>query len=196
MSDRFAYFYQPLKEFDLRRFVSEWSAVGVMLSNPSNHLLTSLSEDGSQARTSLKELEDWFNSSRPLVFQLWLSDDTDLLCRIRIIDEDTLVEQYGLDGLYPAELKSVIGTLVSKFKMKATSQVPDLFLIIDCEGYTIDLNWDLLAKAGKYEGHFCPDVLGISPSRTPDFSQCLERDRVTKAGEYLIATKATHVTME
>jgi hypothetical protein len=36
MSDRFAYFYQPLKEFDLRRFVSEWSAAGVVLFNPSN----------------------------------------------------------------------------------------------------------------------------------------------------------------
>jgi hypothetical protein len=131
MSDRFAYFYQPLKEFDLPRFVSEWSAGGVMLTNPSDHLVTSLSEDGSQVQTSLKELEDWFSSSRPLVFQLWLSDDTDLLCRIRIIDEDTLVEQYGLDGLYPTELKKVIDALLARFKRKATSQVHDLFLIID-----------------------------------------------------------------
>jgi len=189
MSDRFAYFYQPLKEFNFRRCVSEWAADGVMLFNPSNHVVTSLSEDGSQVRTSLEELEDWFNSSRPLVFQLWLSDDTDLLCRIRIIDENTLVEQYGLDGLYPTELTRVIDTLVGKFKRKATSQVHDLFLIVDREGYTIDLNWDVLAKAGKYEGHFCPDVLGIRPSRTPDFSQCLERDVVTKIGEYLIAIK-------
>lgn len=189
MSDRFAYFYQPLKEFDFRRFVSEWSAAGVVLFNPSNHLVTSLSEDGSQVRTSLEELEDWFNRSKPLVFQLWLSDDTDLSCHIRIIDEETLVEQYGLDGLYPTELKSIIGTLVAKFKRKATRQLHDLFLIIDSEGYTIDLNWDLLAKAGKYEGHFCPDVLGISLNRASDFSQCLERDVVTQVGEYLLATK-------
>jgi hypothetical protein len=189
MSDRFAYFYQPLKEFDLRRFVSEWAGAGVVLFNPSNHLVTSLSEDGSQVRTSLEELEDWFNSSKPLVFQLCLSDDTDLLCCIRIIDEETLVEQYGLDGLNPTELKSIIGTLVAKFKRKATRQVNDLFLIIDSEGYTIDLNWDLLAKAEKYEDHFCPDVLGISPTRASDFSQCLERDVVTQVGEYLIISK-------
>ena len=106
--------------------------------------MTSLSEDGSQDRTSLEELEDLFYSSRPLVFQLWLSDDTDLSCRIRITDEDILVEQYGLDGLYPTELKRVSSALVSRFKRKATSQVHDLFLIIDCEGYTIDLNWGII----------------------------------------------------
>lgn len=61
MSDRFAYFYQPFNEFDLGRCVSEWSAVGVTLFNPSNQLVTSLSEDGSQIRTSRKELEDWFS---------------------------------------------------------------------------------------------------------------------------------------
>jgi len=196
MSDRFAYFYQPLKEFDLRRCVSEWSAVGVTLFNPSNQLVTSLSEDGSQIRTSLKELEDWFNSSRTLIFQLWLSDDTDLLCRIRIIDEDILVEQYGLDGLYPTELKRVTDILVGKFTRKAISQVHDLFLIVDSEGYTIDLNWDLLAKAGRYEGNYCPDALGIPLSRRPDFDQCLERDVVTRVGEYLIAIKAIRVEME
>jgi hypothetical protein len=191
MSDRFAYFYQPLKEFDLRLFVSEWSAAGVMLFNPSNHLVTVLSEEGLQVPTSLQELEDLFYSSRSLALQLWLSDDTDLSCRIRTIEDHTLVEQYGLDGLYPTELKLVIGALVAKFKGKATRQVHDLFLIIDCEGYMIDLNWDSLAKAGKYEGHFCPEVLGIPPSRTQDFSECLGRDVVTKIGEYLIATKPT-----
>ena len=195
MSDKFAYFYQPLKEFDLGRFASEWSAAGVMLFNPSNHLVTSVSEDGSQFRTSLKELQDSFYTSGPLVLQLWLNDDTDLSCRIRRIEEDTLVEQYGLDGLYLTELKTVIGALIAKFKRKATSQVHDLFLIIDCEGYTIDANWDLLAKAGKYESHFCPDVLGISPTRMADFRQCLEPDNVTKVGEYLIASKEIHPSL-
>lgn len=50
-------------------------------------------------------------------------------------------------------------------------------------------NWDLLAKAGTYEGDFCPDVLGILPSRTPDFHQCLERVVVTNVGTYLITIK-------
>jgi hypothetical protein len=164
MSDRFAYFYQPFKGFDLRLFVSEWSVVGVTLFNPSNHLVTSFSEEGLQVQTSLKELEDLFYSSKSVALQLWLSDDTDLSCWIRVIDERILVEQYGLDGLYPTELKRVIGALVAKFKREATSQVHDLFLVIDVEGYTIDLNWDLLAKAGKYESHFCPDVLGYHPA--------------------------------
>src|SRR5690348_4751361 len=145
MSDRFAHFYQPLKEFDLRRLVSEWSAIGVTLFNPWNHLVTSLSEDGSQIQTSLKELEDLFLSSRPLTFQLWLSKDTDLSCRIRKIDNYTLVEQYGLDGLYPLELKKVIDSLVATFKRTAQIQVGELFLIIDTEGYTFEVDWDLLA---------------------------------------------------
>ena len=189
MSDRFAYSYQPLKEFDLRRFVSEWSAVGVTLFNPSNHLVTSLSEDGSQVQTSLRELEDLFNSSRPLTLQLWLSDDTDLSCRIRRMDDHTLVEQYGLDGLHPWELKRVVDSLVARFERKAAVQLPEVFLIVDCEGYTIDVNWDSLAKVGKYECRFCPDVLGIARSRTRDFSECLERNIVTVLGEYVIAIK-------
>jgi hypothetical protein len=189
MSNRFAYFYQPLKGFDLRRLLNEWSAVGIVSSNPSNHLMTSLSEDGSQVPTSLTELEKLFTGPRPLGFQLWLSEDTDLSCHIRKIDANNLVEQYGLDGLYPLELKRVVDSLVARFEKNAALQLPELFLIVDCEGYTIDVNWDSLAKVGKYESQFCPDVLGIARSRTPDFSECLERNVVTKIGEYLIAIR-------
>jgi hypothetical protein len=66
-------------------------------------------------------------------------------------------------------------------------------MIVDCEGYTVDVNWDSLAKVGRYEGHYCPDVLGIARSRTRDFSECLERNVVTKIGDYLIATKGIQV---
>jgi len=196
MTDRFAYFYQPLKEFNLRRLLNEWSAVGIIAFNPSTHLLTSLSEDGSQIPTSLKGLEKLFSSPGPLGFQLWLSDDTDLSCHIRKIDANNLVEQYGLDGLYPLELKRVIDSLVARFEKKAALQLPELFLIVDCEGYTVDVTWDSLAKVGKYECHFCPDVLGIARSRTRDFSECLERNVVTEVGEYLIATKGVHVKLD
>jgi hypothetical protein len=196
MSDKFAYFYQPLKEFDLRRLLSEWSAAGISPLNPSNHLLTSLSEDGSQVPTSLNGLEKLFSSPRPLGFQLWLSDDTDLSGHIWKIDAISLVEQYGLDGLYPLELKRVVDSLVARFEKKAALQLTGLFLIVDCEGYTIDVNWDSLAKVGKYECQSCPDVLGIARSRTLDFSECLERNVVTKVGEYLIASKGTNVKLD
>src|SRR5215211_4779425 len=136
MSDRFAYFYQPLKEFDFRGLLSEWSAVGIIVFNPSNHLLTSLSEDGSQVPISLEELEKSFSGPRPVRFQLWLSDDTDLSCHIRKIDANNLVEQYGLDGLYPLELKRVVDSLVARFEKKAALQLPQLCLIVDCEGST------------------------------------------------------------
>jgi len=58
------------------------------------------------------------------------------------------------------------------------------------------LDRDSLAKVGKYECHFCPDVLGIARSRTRDFSECLEQNVVTKVGEYLIATKGIHVKLD
>jgi len=195
MSDRFANFYQSLKEFDLRRLLSEWSAVGITPFNPSNHLLTSLSEDGLQVPTSLDGLDELFRSSSPLRFQLWLSDDTDLSCHIRKIHANNVVEQYRLDGLYPLEMKRVVDNLVVRFEKKAALRLPELFLIVDCEGYTIDVNWDSLAKVGQYECHFCPDVLGVAFSRTQDFSECLERNVVSKIGEYLIATKGMHVKL-
>lgn len=187
MSDRFAYFYQPLKEFDLRRLLSEWSAVGIIPFNPSNHLLTLLSEDGSQVPTSLKGLEKLFSSPRPLGFQLWLSDDTDLSCHIRKIDANNLVEQYGLDGLYPLELKRVVDSLVARFEKKAALQLPELFLIVDREGYSIDVDWDELAVAGKYEPTVCPDLLGISRERLIDFERCRANSyKSTRIGEYVI----------
>jgi hypothetical protein len=91
MSDRFAYFYQPLEQFELRRLISEWTAVGITVFNPSNHLLTSLAEDGSQVPTSVKWLEQLFSRPGPFGFQFWLSDDTDLSCHIRKIDANNLV---------------------------------------------------------------------------------------------------------
>jgi hypothetical protein len=191
MTDKFAYFYQPLKEFDLRQLLAEWSAVGIMPFNPSNHLLTSLLEDGSQVPTTVNGLEKLLSSPRSLRFQLWLSDDTDLSCHIRKIDAANLVEQYGLDGLYPLELKRVVDSLVSRFEKRAALQLPELFLIVDCRGYTIDVNWESLAKGGKYECHFCPDVLGVARSRRRDFGECLERKVVSTAGEYLIATEGS-----
>ena len=196
MSDRFAYFYQSLNDFDLRRLLNEWSAVGITPFNPSNHLLTALSKDGLQVPTSLKGLDKLFSTSNPLGFQLWLSDDTDLSCHIRKIHANNVVEQYGLDGLYPSEMKRVVDSLVARFEKKAALRLPELFLIVDCEGYTIDVNWDSLAKVGKYECHFCPDVLGVGFSRTRDFSECLERNVVSRVGEYLIATKGMPVKLD
>ena len=113
-----------------------------------------LFEDGSQVPTFLKRLEELLSSRRPFRFQLWLSGDTDLSCHLRKIDANNLVEQYGLDGLYPSQLKRVVDSLVARFEKRAAFQLPELFLIVDCEGYTIDVNWDSLAKVGKYECRF------------------------------------------
>src|SRR6266498_5014392 len=104
MSDRFAKFYQPLDEFDFRALVNYWSSEGINLRNPLTHRVSSISVDGDQVETSSELLEATVSDRLPVTFQLWLSDDTDITCRIRFLDDHRVVEEYELDGLCQNEI--------------------------------------------------------------------------------------------
>lgn len=186
MSDRFAKFYQRLDSFDFRALVHDWSFEDITLVNPLTHRVTSLSEDGDQVETSPELLEVTLSDHLQVTFQLWLSEDTDITCRIRFLDDHRVVEEYGLNGLHRNEIDRVFQVIVTKFKMKAIEDA-SLFLVGDREGYTIVLNWDQLAVTGRYEERTCPEVLGIPIERSVDFSQCVDTNRATdRVGAYLI----------
>lgn len=188
MSDRFAKFYQPLEGFNFRAIVHDWCSEGATLENPATHRVTSISEEGDQIDTSLELLEAAVSDRLPVIFQLWLSDDTDIVCGIRFLDDHRVVEEYPLDGLRQSQIDGVLEVLVTKFKMKAVENA-NLFLVADREGYTIVLNWDQLSVTGRYDDT-CPDVLGMQIERSVDFRHCIDSNSVSvRVGACLIITR-------
>lgn len=186
MSDRFAKFYQPVDGFDFRAVVQDWCSQGATLENPATHRFTSISEEGDQVDTSLELLEAAVSDRLPVIFQLWLSDGIDIVCGIRFLGDNRLVEEYPLDGLSHSQIDGFFKVLVKKFRMKAVEN-PNLFLVADREGYTFELNWDQLSVTGRYDDA-CPDVLGIPLERLVDFQKCSDY-RAVRCGEYLILAR-------
>src|SRR5688572_9733083 len=111
MSDRFAKFYQPLVKLDLRALVNDWFSECITLQSPATNRITSISENGDQVETSPELLEVTVANRLPVIFQLWLSDDTDITCGIRFLDDHRVVEEYGLDGLCQNEMDRVLGVI-------------------------------------------------------------------------------------
>lgn len=186
MSDRFAKFYQPVDGFNFRALVNDWCSEGATLENPATYRVTSISEEGDQVETSLELLEAAVSARLPIIFQLWLSDDTDIVCGIRFPGDHRVVEDYELDGLHQSQIDGVLKVLVTKFKMKAVENA-NLFLVADREGYTIVLNWDQLSLTGRYDDRICPDVLGMPIERLVDFEKCSDiYQSAVRVGGYLI----------
>lgn len=96
MSDRFAKLYQPLDGFNFCAIVQDWRAKGATLEDPATYRITSISEEGDQVETSLELLEAAVSDRLPVMFQLWLSDDIDIVCGIRSASAFVLVSNLWL----------------------------------------------------------------------------------------------------
>ena len=189
MSDRFAYLYQPLERFDFARVIEHWSVHGVTVQNPATQQITYLSEEGDQIITSLSGLQAAVVGDNPHTFQLWFMVDGDISCRFRRTAGRRLVEEYSLVGLTKAERSRISNILVDRFEAYAMNTA-NLFLVIDFEGYTIELPWERLSVAGEYTDVICPDILGFRHNRFVDFKKCgYLRDRAAECGDYLIVRK-------
>lgn len=189
MSDRFAYLYQPADNFDPLALLDSWASSGVLLKNPATGRTTLLSQDGEQVDTSVQELVVAMSSHVDLLFQLWVSADTDLCCRIRFLNDSRLVEEYSLVGL-GGSMGEIVATLLQRFKAKA-SEANNLFLVVDREGYTIEIDWERLSVIGKYEDRICPDILVFPENRATDFKSCVEADTLSvRFGKYVILKRA------
>ena len=190
MSDRFAYLYQPADKFDPLALLDGWASSGVLLKNPATGRTTLLSQDGEQVDMSVQKLVAAVSSHVDLTFQLWVSADTDLCCRIRFLNDSRLVEEYSLVGL-GGRMGEIVGTLLERFKAKA-AECNNLFFIVDREGYTIELDWDRLSVIGKYEDRICPDILAFPENRATDFKSCVEGDTLSISfGKYVILNRVT-----
>jgi len=190
MSDRFSYLYQPADKFDLLALLDGWASNGVLLKNPATERTTLLSQDGEQVDVSVQELVSAVSSHADFTFQLWVSADTDLCCRIRFLNDSRLVEEYSLVGI-GRRLGEIVGMLLQRFKAKA-DESNKLFFVVDREGYTIEIDWDRLSVIGKYEDRICPDILVFPENRAIDFKSCAEGDMVSvRLGQYVILKRIT-----
>jgi hypothetical protein len=136
-------------------------------------------------------LETAVTDRTPITFQLWLTADTDMCCRIRYLNYSNVVEEDDLAGLSREEIDLVFKVLTERFKAKATN-ARNLFLIADREGYTKELNWDHLSVSGKYEETLCPDILGVSIERSVDFEKCRDMyQSAVQVGDYLILRRTS-----
>lgn len=154
MSNRFAFLYQPADTFDTLTLLESWASSGVSMENPATGRTTRLSEDGDQVDISKPELVTAMSSHEDLTFQLWVSADIDICCRIRVLNDSRLVEEYSLDGL-GGRIDEILDALLRRFKARA-AEANNLFFVGDREGYTIEHNWDRLSLSGKYEDRIRP----------------------------------------
>lgn len=190
MSDRFAYLYQPADNFDPLALLDGWESSGVVLKNPATGRRTSLSQDGEQVDMSVQEFVAAVSSHVDFMFQLWVTADIDLCCRIRFLNDSRLVEEYSLVGL-GERMGGIVATLLQRFRAKA-AESDNLFLVVDGEGYTIDLDWERLSVIGKYEDRICPDILGFPENRAADFKSCVGGDTLSdRFGKYVVQTCVT-----
>jgi len=142
--------------------------------------------DGDQIDITLDFLTASVSSPNPITFQLWMPNHTDVCCRIRYLTGYRLVEEYELVGLDHNERSHVLNALIERFSTKAERE-QHLFLVGDPEGYSSDVDWDVLAVGGKYERRVCPDLLGIRIQRLSDFAQCRANSyQSTRIAEYLV----------
>jgi len=173
--------------------VDEFSSKGITLANPANGRITALSGDGDQIDITVDTLETAVANHDPLTFQFWMPGHADVCCRIRHLGENRIVEEYSLVGLNPEERDRVLSALFERFKSK-TAEGDNLFFVADLEGYTVEVNWDGLSVAGKYELAICPDVLGIPVDRLVDFERCTAHNyKPYRIGRYVILSKTFSV---
>ena len=132
MSDRFAYLYQPSDKFDPLTLLNTWASNGVLLKNPATGRTTLLSQEGEQVDLSVQELVAAMSDHVEFTFQLWVSADTDLCCRIRFLNDTRLVEEYSLVGL-GERTREILAALLRRITAQATES-NNLFFVGDREG--------------------------------------------------------------
>jgi hypothetical protein len=92
-------------------------------------------------------------------FQLWLTDKTDVVTRIRRLQGGSVSIEFGLDGLLHDEQERVITSVAKVIR----SWWPDcLGFVIDRRGPSLEINWDEVITKGQGDIDIWPvDALGV-----------------------------------
>jgi hypothetical protein len=93
--------------YSAQEMLHAWSRAGLAIKNPSTGKISLLSEIGDQVHVSPSDLEAALCGQVYASFQLWFTHSEDLYCRVRRVNGDLVVEEYGLDGLDAAQVATV-----------------------------------------------------------------------------------------
>lgn len=161
MKGRFCYFAE--RHFGPREFsrvVETLQGAGITLANPGSGGISCLTEDGDQVQGSQSEIAAAIEASSPITFQVWFSEDTDVLCSIYKLDGGALVHRYNLDGLAASERGAMAKWAIDYFKERS-GQHGMLLLVCDDEGSTAEFDWDGFVEGRCAPPPLPPEIIGV-----------------------------------
>ncbi len=161
MSNGFCYFAERSPGFSLSELAASLRTIGVQLRNSNTGLLTALNDEGDQVAVTETELDQSLHGSNPVTFQLWFSDDTDIICSFRRISDDIVVHAYGLDGLDMSERERTVEWSINRFKQKA-NESNAVLLVVDRYGISWDYDWDAVVRGEVEAPERLPEVVGAN----------------------------------
>ncbi|MBV9026656.1 MAG: hypothetical protein JO362_23305 [Streptomycetaceae bacterium] len=165
MSDGFFHWYRATwGRDDADRFLRAAAAAGLRLANPETGrpaVLTNGPDSwGEQVFVKESELLDLVAEppGGDITFQFWLNPETDVLSRVRMLDEGGVVQEFDLDGLSLVEREQALVALVRILE----TDIADCWgFVIDREGVSQDLDWDGLMAGAASTIVPRPDSFGI-----------------------------------
>lgn len=178
MSDGFYYWYRSARHaLSAEQLVETLETHGVELANPSTGAISAITNGpeswGEQVPVARPDLfaSLALNAAKEENFQLWLDGDTDVFMRFRRLGNETIVVEFGLDGMTAEEKETVIiavSQAVEADKKETTG------LVVDRRGLTEDVDWDGLVTGAVGRLDVWPDLLGVHPevaARHPQLSR-------------------------
>ncbi|GHJ31557.1 hypothetical protein TPA0910_59900 [Streptomyces hygroscopicus subsp. sporocinereus] len=165
MSDGFIYWCRRgWDAVDAGRVIRSCEAAGLQLSNPGTGLVTLIANGpdswGEQIPTTRENLMDFAGlaAADEVNFQFWLDEETDVFTRVRRIETECAVLEFGLDGLEAPEQERVIGAVVQVLRGDRENCVG---FVVDRRGATEEQDWDSVVLRGALLEHGWPDILGV-----------------------------------
>ena len=140
--------------------------IGVRLVNPSNGVVTRLSEVGDQIVTTREEIADLLAGQSSLTVQFWFDAGVDLCGSYRRLPEGVCVHAYSLDGKDPDQRRLLEKWTADYFRMHALRNTA-LLAVFDSTEVTGKFDWDsFIANGGGLPGAW-PELLGLRSSSMP-----------------------------
>lgn len=145
---------------EFSRVIETLNGVGITLANPWNGTISRLTDEGDQVETSQGQIRNAIEASLAVTFQVWFSEDTDLVCSLYQLANGAFAQRYNLDGLAPKERNVVEKWAISYFTERSAVAAA-LLLVVDNEASTAGYDWDGFVEGRCEAPNRPPEVIGV-----------------------------------
>lgn len=145
---------------EFSRVVETLKRVGITLANPLHGAISQLTDEGDQVESSQTQLANSVEASSPITFQVWFSEDTDLVCSLYPLSDGVFVHKYNIDGLAPEERTVVENWAINYFTERSAVDAA-LLLVVDSEAATAEFDWDGFVEGRCGAPSLPPEILGL-----------------------------------